>query len=46
MYLVKHDTLRDGVIYAKEIDQLQQILNKYEESFKKLLLEQTSRKSI
>ena len=35
MYLFKQDTLRDGVIDAKEIYQWKQILNEYEESFKK-----------
>ena len=29
MYLFKQDTLRDGVIDAKEIDQWRQILNEY-----------------
>ena len=36
MYLFKQDTLRDGVIDAKEIDQWKQILNKYDESLKKI----------
>ena len=36
MYLFKQDTLRDGVIDAKEIDQWRQILNKYEESLKEI----------
>ena len=35
MYLFKQDTLRDGVIDAKEIEQWKQIINEYEESFKK-----------
>ena len=34
MYLFKKDTLRDGVIDAKEIEQWRQILNEYEESLK------------
>ena len=36
MYLYKQDTLRDGVIDAKEIDQWKQILNEYEESLKEI----------
>ena len=36
MYLLKQDTLLDGVIDAKEIDQWRQILNEYEDSFKKI----------
>ena len=36
MYLFKQDTLRDGVIDAKEIDQWKQILNEYEESLKEI----------
>ena len=36
MYLFKEDTLRDGVIDAKEIKQWKQILNKYEESLKEI----------
>ena len=36
MYLFKQDTLRDGVIDAKEIDQWRQILNEYEESLKEI----------
>ena len=39
MYLFKQDTLRDGVIDTNEIDQWKQILNIYEESLKKLLLQ-------
>ena len=35
-YLFKQDTLRDGVIDAKEIDQWRQILNKYEVSLKEI----------
>ena len=36
MYLFKQDTLRDGVIDAKEIEQWRQILNEYEESLKEI----------
>ena len=36
MYLFKQDTLRAGVIDAKEIDQWKQILNEYEESLKEI----------
>ena len=36
MYLFKQDTLRDGVIDAKEINQWRQILNEYEESLKEI----------
>ena len=36
MYLFEQDTLRDGVIDAKEIDQWIQILNEYEESLKEI----------
>ena len=36
IYLFKQDTLRDGVIDAKEIDKLKQILNEYEESLKEI----------
>ena len=36
MYLFKQDTLRDGVIDAKKIDQWKQILNEYEESLKEI----------
>ena len=36
MYLFKQDTLLDGVIDAKEIDQWRQILNEYEESLKEI----------
>ena len=36
MYLFKQDTLRDGVIDAKEIEQWKQILNKYKESLKEI----------
>ena len=36
MYLFKKDTLRDGVIDAKEIDQWKQILNEYEKSLKEI----------
>ena len=36
MYLFKQDTLRDGVIDAKEIDQWRQILSEYEESLKEI----------
>ena len=36
MYLFKQDSLRDGVIDAKEIDQWKQILNEYEESLKEI----------
>ena len=36
MYLFKQDTLRDGVIDAKEIDQWKQIINEYEESLKEI----------
>ena len=36
MYLFKQDTLHDGVIYAKEIEQWKQILNEYEESLKEI----------
>ena len=36
MYLFKQDTLREGVIDAKEIDQLRQILNEYEKSLKEI----------
>ena len=36
MYLFIQDTLCDGVIDAKEIEQWKQILNEYEESFKKI----------
>ena len=35
-YLFKQDTLRDGVIDAKEIDQFKEILNEYEESLKEI----------
>ena len=37
MYLFKQDTLRDGVIDAKEIEQYKQILNEYEESLKEII---------
>ena len=36
MYLFKQDTLRDGVIDAKEIEQWKHILNEYEESLKEI----------
>ena len=36
MYLFKQDTLRDGVIDAKTIEQWKQILNEYEESLKEI----------
>ena len=36
MYLFKQDILRDGVIDAKEIEQLKQIINEYEESLKEI----------
>ena len=36
MYLFKQDTLRDGVIGAKEIDKWKEILNEYEESLKEI----------
>ena len=36
MYLFKQNTLRDGVIDAKQIDQWKQILNKYEKSLKEI----------
>ena len=36
MYLFKQDTLRDGVIDAKEIDQWKQILNEYEDSLNEI----------
>ena len=36
IYLFKQDTLCDGVIDAKEIDKLKQILNEYEESLKEI----------
>ena len=36
MYLFKQDTLRDGVIDAKVIEQWRQILNEYEESLKEI----------
>ena len=36
MYVFKQDTLRDGVIDTKEIDQWRQILNEYEESLKEI----------
>ena len=36
MYLFKQDTLRDGVIDAKEIGQWRQILNESEESLKEI----------
>ena len=36
MYLFKQDTLHDGVIDAKEIEQWKQILNEYEESLKEI----------
>ena len=36
MYLFKQDTLRDGVIDSKEINQWKWILNEYEESLKKI----------
>ena len=36
MYFFKQDTLRDGIIDAKQIDQQKQILNKYEESLKEI----------
>ena len=34
--MFKQDTLRDGIIDAKEIDQWKQILNEYEESLKEI----------
>ena len=37
MYLFKQDTLRDGVIDAKESEQWKQILNEYEESLKEII---------
>ena len=36
MYLFKQDTLSDGVIDAKEIEQWKQILNEYDESLKEI----------
>ena len=36
MYLFKQDTLRDGVIDAKEIEQRKQTINEYEESLKEI----------
>ena len=36
MYMFKHDTLRDKVIDAKEIEQWKQITNEYEESLKEI----------
>ena len=36
MYLFKQDTLHDGVIDTKEINQWKQILNEYEESLKEI----------
>ena len=36
MYLFKQDTLRDGVIDSKEINQWKEILNGYEESIKEI----------
>ena len=36
MYLFKQDTLRDGVIDAKVIDQWRQILNEYQESLNEI----------
>ena len=36
MYLFKQDTLRDGVIDSKEINQWIEILNKYEKSVKEI----------
>ena len=36
MYLFKQDTLRDGVIDAKKIEQWKQIINEYEESLKEI----------
>ena len=36
MYLFKQDTLRDGVIDTKEIEQWKQILNEYEESLEEI----------
>ena len=35
MYLFKQDTLRDKGINAKKIDQWRQILNEYEQNFKR-----------
>ena len=36
MYWFKQDTLRDGVIDSKEINQWKEILNEYEENLKKI----------
>ena len=36
IYINNQDTLRDGVIDAKEIEQWRQILNEYEESLKEI----------
>ena len=36
MYLFKQDTLRDGVIDVKEIEQWKQLINEYEESLKEI----------
>ena len=36
MYLFNQDTLSDGIIDAKEIEQWKQILNEYEESLKEI----------
>ena len=36
MYSFKQDTLRDGIIDAKEIEQWKQLLNEYEESLKEI----------
>ena len=36
MYLFKQDTLRDGVIDSKDINQWKEILNEYEESVKEI----------
>ena len=44
MYLFKQDTLRDGVIDAKEIDQWNQIFNEIEESLKELTTSKKEKK--
>ena len=44
MYLFKQDTLRDGVIDAKEIEQWKQILNEYEESLKEITIPKNEEK--
>ena len=36
MYLFKQDTLRDGVIDSKEINQWKEILNEYKDSLKEI----------